>query len=192
MFNPQFELLGAPVPTETALGHLHRGGSEGADAADSTEVGRIVPIYEAIGGISSRVLRRVIYRALEQLDAVPDPLPREIIERYRFPSRREALLHVHFPPPAESLEALNSARTRAHQRLIFEEFFFYQLGLALRRQQNRQEAGIAFRVREDRIREALKRILPFKPTEAQKRVLAEIVTDLEKPSPMNRLLQGDV
>jgi ATP-dependent DNA helicase RecG len=177
MINPQFELLG---------------GSEGADAADSTEVGRIVPIYEAIGNISSRVLRRVIYRALEQLDAMPDPLPREIMERYRFPSRREALTHVHFPPPEESLEALNSASTPAHQRLIFEEFFFYQLGLGLRRQQNRQEAGIAFRVREDRIREALKRILPFKPTEAQKRVLAEVAGDMERPWPMNRLLQGDV
>jgi ATP-dependent DNA helicase RecG len=76
--------------------------------------------------------------------------------------------------------------------LIFEEFFFYQLGVALRRREAQHAPGIAFRVREDRIRAALKSILPFKPTGAQKRVLAEIGADLEKPIPMNRLLQGDV
>ncbi len=174
MINPQFELLGE-------------------EAADSTEVGRIVPIYEAIGNMSSRVLRRVIYAALGELSSdVPDPLPPALLARYEFPSRRDALTYVHFPPPTESAEVLNSFRSPAHQRLIFEEFFFYQLGLALRRQQSRRETGIAIRVREDRIREALKRILPFKPTGAQKRVLAEIGADLERPVPMNRLLQGDV
>ncbi|HEV8076720.1 MAG TPA: ATP-dependent DNA helicase RecG, partial [Candidatus Acidoferrum sp.] len=78
------------------------------------------------------------------------------------------------------------------QRLIFEEFFLYQLSMALGRKEQRKENAIAFRVREDKVREALKRILPFKPTGAQKRVLAEIAADLEKPVPMNRLLQGDV
>ena len=68
-------------------------------AGDSTEVGRIVPIYEAIGGISSRMLRRIIYGVLRDFDGdVPDPLPDEIRERYRFPTRREALLYAHFPP----------------------------------------------------------------------------------------------
>ncbi len=174
MINPQFELLG-----------------EGS--ANSTEVGRIVPIYEAIGSLSSRTLRRVIYAALGTLEGnVPEPLPAGLLARYHFPSRREALSYVHFPPATEPPETLNAFRSPAHQRLIFEEFFFYQLGLALRRQQAEQQAGIALRVREERIREALKRILPFKPTSAQKRVLAEIGADLERPVPMNRLLQGDV
>src|SRR5207249_6598056 len=78
------------------------------------------------------------------------------------------------------------------QRLIFEEFFLYQLSLALDRKATRKENAMAFRVREDAVRKALKRILPFKPTAAQKRVLAEIAADLEKTAPMNRLLQGDV
>lgn len=174
MINPEFELLGA-------------------DEVDSTEVGRIVPIYEAIGGISSRMMRRIIYTALEKLSGdIPDPLPAEVLARYRFPSRREAIRFVHFPPQTEPVEALNSFRSQAHQRLIFEEFFFYQLSVALRRKAAQQQPGIAFRVREPAIREALKRVLPFKPTEAQKRTLGEIATDLERSAPMNRLLQGDV
>jgi ATP-dependent DNA helicase RecG len=177
MVNPQIELIGS---------------ADGAPA-DSTEVGRIVPIYEAIGAISSRMLRRIIYSMLNDFDGnVPDPLPASIRERYKFPTRREALVYAHFPPKDESLELLNSWRSPAQIRLIFEEFFYYQLALALRRQQEHRRTGIAMRVRENKIREALKRILPFKPTAAQKRVLAEIAGDLEQPYPMHRLLEGDV
>ena len=174
--NPQIELIG---------------GDEAP--ADSTEVGRIIPVYEAIGKISSRMLRRILYGVLLSLDPdVPDPIPAEIRERYRFPSRREALLHVHFPPKDENLELLNSFRSPAQIRLIFEEFFYYQLALALRRLREHRRRGIALQVREPKIRDALKRILPFKPTAAQKRVLAEIAADLERPYPMHRLLEGDV
>ncbi len=177
MVNPQIEVLNA--------------GEQGS--ADSTEVGRIVPVYEAIGGISSRMLRRIIYNVLVNFDmGVPDALPLEIRERYRFPSRRDALLYAHFPPKDENLELLNSFRSPPQVRLIFEEFFYYQLALALRRNREHKERGIALRVREDKVREALKRILPFKPTAAQKRVLAEIAADLERPYPMHRLLEGDV
>jgi ATP-dependent DNA helicase RecG len=174
MVNPQMEMLGN-------------------EETDSTEVGRIVPIYEAIGTFGSRAIRRAIYAALQLLDTrVPDILPEELRKRLGFPSRGQAIAHTHFPPPEESVEALNAYRSPAQQRLIFEEFFLYQLSLALERRTSRKENAIAFRLREENIREALKRILPFKPTAAQKRVLAEIAADLEKPSPMNRLLQGDV
>ena len=174
LVNPEYELIGT-------------------GDVDSTEVGRIVPIYEAIGSIGSRTLRRIIYAAqLAVAGALPDPLPAELLARYDFPSRGDALAFVHFPPADVSVEALNEFRSPAHRRLIFEEFFFYQLSVALRRRRERQQPGIAFRVREDRIREALKRVLPFKPTAAQKRALGEIVGDLERPVPMNRLLQGDV
>ena len=178
MVNPQIEILS--------------GSGDGAPA-DSTEVGRIVPVYEAIGAISSRMLRRIIYAVLLNFDGnIPDPLPEEIRARYRFPSRREALLAVHFPEKNEDVERLNTFRSPAHIRLIFEEFFYYQIALALRRSQDHRQRGIAMRVREEKVREALKRILPFKPTAAQKRVLAEIAGDLEKPFPMHRLLEGDV
>jgi ATP-dependent DNA helicase RecG len=174
MINPQMEMLGG-------------------DEADSTEAGRIVPIYEAIGTFGSRAIRKAIYAALQLLDPrMPDALPPELCARLGFPSRHQALVRTHFPPPEESLDALNTYRSPAQQRLIFEEFFLYQLSLALDRRAKRKENAIAFRLREDNIREALKRILPFKPTAAQKRVLGEIAADLEKPAPMNRLLQGDV
>ena len=164
-----------------------------SEEMDSTEVGRIVPIYEAIGTFGSRAIRRAMYAAVQLLDPkMPDMLPQEMRARLGYPSRRDAIIHTHFPPPGESLDALNAFRSPAQRRLIFEEFFLYQLSLALERRATRKENAIAFRVREDTVREALKRILPFKPTAAQKRVLAEIAADLEKPAPMNRLLQGDV
>src|SRR6266576_820681 len=160
---------------------------------DSTEVGRIVPIYEAIGTFGSRQIRRAMYAAAQLIDQrMPDVLPEALRGRLGYPSRGEALIHTHFPEPGESLDALNTFRSPSQQRLIFEEFFLYQLSLALDRKATRKENAIAFRLREDAVREALKRILPFKPTAAQKRVLAEIAADLEKPAPMNRLLQGDV
>jgi len=174
MINPQIEVLSS-------------------EELDSTEVGRIVPIYEAIGTFGSRQIRRAMSAAVRLVDhRMPDVLPEALRARLGYPSRGEALIHTHFPEPGESLDALNTFRSPAQQRLIFEEFFLYQLSLALDRKATRKENAIPFRLREDAVREALKRILPFKPTTAQKRVLAEIAADLEKPFPMNRLLQGDV
>jgi ATP-dependent DNA helicase RecG len=174
MVNPQFEILSG-------------------DEVDSTEMGRIVPIYEAVGTFGTRQIRRAVYATLQNLDhSIPDILPVELRKRLGFPSRRDALIQTHFPAAEESLMLLNQFRSPAQRRLIFEEFFLYQLSLALGRKATRQENAIPFRLREDKIREALKKILPFKPTAAQKRVLAEIASDLERPVPMNRLLQGDV
>ena len=174
MVNPQLEVLSS-------------------EEIDSAEMGRIVPVYEAVRAFGTRQIRRAVYATLQNLEPrIPDPLPVELLARFRYPSRREALIAAHFPPHDESLEELNQFRSPAQQRLIFEEFFLYQLSLGLRRKETRKENAVAFRVREEKVREALKKILPFKPTGAQKRVLAEIAGDLEKPAPMNRLLQGDV
>jgi ATP-dependent DNA helicase RecG len=174
MINPTFEVLSG-------------------EEVDSTEMGRIVPIYEGVGSFGTRQIRRSIFATLQNLEqSIPDILPLELRKRLGFPGRRDALIQTHFPPAEESLEALNQFRSPAQRRLIFEEFFLYQLSLALGRKAAKKESAIPFRVREDNIRAALKKILPFKPTAAQKRVLAEIATDLERPAPMNRLLQGDV
>ncbi len=178
---PQFEMLG---------------GGDGAEekAAASLEVGRIVPIYESAGQgrVTARWFRRVIRTALEDLTPdIAETIPAAVRERLALLSPREALWKVHWPEAGESFEDLQSSRTPAHIRLIFEELFFIELGLEMKRQQLKTETGIAFRL-DDRVRQAIKKILPFHPTAAQKRVLKEIADDMQKPYPMRRLLQGDV
>jgi ATP-dependent DNA helicase RecG len=181
MIQPQFEILGEMESPEDA-------------AFRSLEVGRIVPIYESAAQqkLTSRWFRRVIHGALENLPGdLPDGIPRALRERLGLMPRRQSFERAHWPEPGESFEDLQAVRTPAHRRLIFEELFFLELGLELKRQKLRAIPGIAFPVTE-RVREAIKRILPFHPTEAQKRVLREIAEDMQRPSPMRRLLQGDV
>ncbi|MFY9743858.1 MAG: ATP-dependent DNA helicase RecG [Candidatus Sulfotelmatobacter sp.] len=183
IIQPQFEMLGdAP------------GDAADDKAAASLEVGRIVPIYESAGQgrVTARWFRRVIRRALEDLTSdLAETIPTAVRERLALVSEREALWKVHWPEAGESLADLQSSRTPAHVRLIFEELFFVELGLELRRRQQKAQTGIAFKL-DDRVREAIKKILPFHPTSAQKKVLKEIAEDMQKPHPMRRLLQGDV
>src|ERR1700675_2165784 len=181
IIQPQFEMLGD---------------SGGADdkAAASLEVGRIVPIYESAGQgrVTARWFRRVIRTALDDLTPdLAETIPAAVRERLALVSPREALWKVHWPEPGESFADLQSSRTPAHIRLIFEELFFTELGLEMKRRQQRAQTGIAFRL-DDRVRQAIKKILPFHPTAAQKRVLKEIADDMQQPHPMRRLLQGDV
>jgi ATP-dependent DNA helicase RecG len=174
MVHPEYEIL-----------------SEEDEADAALHVGRVVPIYEAAGKITTRVFRRLIHGVLERLTPPPDALPASIRRRLRLPDLWTALRSLHFPPEQEDLRLLNAFRTPAQIRLIFEEFFWLQYGLAVKRSSARRESGIAFELN-DRVRERIKQMLPFKPTAAQKRVLAEIAADMARPHPMNRLLQGDV
>lgn len=180
---PQYEVLG-------------EANAESAEdkAATSLEVGRVVPIYESAGQgrVTARWFRRVIRRALEDLTPdLAETIPNAVRERLALVSEREALWKVHWPEAGESLADLQSSRTPAHIRLIFEELFFVELGLELKRRQQKAQTGVAFRLNE-KVRDAIKKILPFHPTAAQKRVLKEIAEDMQKPHPMRRLLQGDV
>jgi len=187
IIQPQFEILGDAT---------EEGASDGTEQklASSLEVGRIVPIYESAGQgrLTSRWFRRIIHTALENMTPeLPDPIPAVVRRHIGLISPREALWRVHWPEPGESLQDLQTSRTPAHIRLIFEELFFIELGLELKRRQQKAQTGIAFNL-DDRAREAIKKILPFHPTAAQKRVLKEIASDMEEPFPMRRLLQGDV
>jgi ATP-dependent DNA helicase RecG len=160
--------------------------------ADSLEIGRIVPVYEATGRLTSRWFRRVIHGTLENLqEPIQDAIPSAIRKRLRLIPRRQAFWQVHWPDPDEPFADLERSRTPAHVRLIFEELFFLELGLELKRQHLRAQPGISFKAG-DRAREIIKKVLPFHPTAAQKRVLKEIADDMRRPSPMRRLLQGDV
>jgi ATP-dependent DNA helicase RecG len=155
--------------------------------------GRIVPVYEKLGPLTTRPLRRVLTRLVEQIPAgLEDPLPPELRARLGVVERGEAFRRVHVPGGEDDLAALNRSRGAGHVRLILEELLLFQLGLAQRRRGVRDERkGIAFAVTEA-TREAVKRILPFPLTPAQKRVLREIADDMRSPHPMNRLVQGDV
>jgi ATP-dependent DNA helicase RecG len=158
------------------------------------EVGRITPVYESLGGsrLASRWQRKVIFHLLESVrGSIPECLPRAMLTRLNLPSREVALREAHFPPEGTSMTELQAMRTPAHRRLIFEELFFLELGLEIKRRRMRERAGIAFATT-DKVRQAIREVLPFHPTAAQKRTLAEIVTDMRQPTPMRRLLQGDV
>ena len=173
-FNPEFELL------------------DDSEAAGSVDIGRIVPIYEEVAGITSRQFRRIVSAALADLTKdVDDPLPADIRKAHSFPDVRTALEHIHFPSAEDDLAKLNSRQSAYHRRLIFEEFFLLELIFALRRLHARTLKGVRFETT-DAIRQQVKSILPFHPTAAQKRVLKEIVDDMKAAHPMNRLMQGDV
>ena len=257
MIQPQFEILPGPGDRDDGFAML--------------EVGRIVPVYETLGGttawgakLTSRWLRRVVWGVLEELAAggtaevekrvlrsaqddkqrkkqqqdgdkqeqkqagdkrqqeadkqqqgqaedkrqqgqgaegegeevhgqalEEETLPGAMLERLGLPERIAALRAVHFPEAGTPMVELMGAATAAHRRLIFEEFFYLELGLELKRRRLRERKGTAF-VTNVKVREALKQVLPFKPTSAQKRVLGEIAADMREVRPMRRLLQGDV
>ena len=187
IIQPQFEILGESNEEGSADGPEQK-------LAASLEIGRIVPIYESAGNgrLTSRWFRRIIRTALDNLTPdLPETIPSAVRRRLGLIAPRQALEDVHWPDPGESFSDLQAFRAPAHIRLIFEELFFIELGLELKRREQKAQTGIAFRL-DDRAREAIKKILPFHPTAAQKRVLKEIAADMEKPSPMRRLLQGDV
>src|SRR6266851_5335182 len=198
MIQPQFEILPAHGGPDAEFSML--------------EVGRIVPVYESLGGttawgskLGSKWLRRVIWSLFEELGkeqvgesasqlaggVVEETLPAAMRERLKLPRRLEALRAVHFPEAGTPMTELMSAATPAHRRLIFEELFYLELGLELKRRRMREREGTAF-VTNVKVREAIKQVLPFHPTGAQKRVLGEIANDMRRPQPMRRLLQGDV
>jgi len=174
MLHPEFEILS---------------GDDDGDAA--LHVGRVVPVYEAVSKLTTRLLRTLTHRVIESLGPLDDPLPAHLRASLKLPDRLTAIRDTHFPPPDSDLRLLNAFRTPAQFRLIFEEFFWLECGVALKRSKTRAAKGIAFEI-DERIRERVKRMLPFKPTGAQKRVIAEIAADMRQPHPMNRLLQGDV
>jgi ATP-dependent DNA helicase RecG len=158
---------------------------DGADPDSLLSVNRIVPIYPLTEGIRQKRMRQIIWNAVQYAHLAPEILPRSVRERLGLMPIQQAIAQIHFP---DSEQAIDPAR----QRLVFEEFFLMQLGVGMQRQRTRQERGIAMRIDADRLNEMLHRIVPFELTNAQKRVIREIWSDMAQPHPMNRLLQGDV
>ncbi|MDX1649069.1 MAG: ATP-dependent DNA helicase RecG [Myxococcota bacterium] len=163
---------------------------EEEDAADRAEA--VVPEYTAPEGVPARTFRRLVRVALEQFaDLVPATLPEDLAARRGLPETAEALRRIHAPGPDADLEALRRRDTPAHQRLVLEELYLLETGLALRRAERGAEPGIPVDVTRPALA-ATARALPFRLTGAQRRAWEEIRADLARPHPMARLLQGDV
>ena len=185
--DPEFEIITQGTTSE-APGTRHE-----TPADVQLHTGRIVPVYERTGSVTTNMQRRFVWQALEQLPAGGfDPVPKDILKRERWPERDAALRHAHFPPSDVPIDDLNNFITAAQRRLVFEDFFVFQTGLALRRQENAQVRKLLVSKVDDRIRQRSREVLPFKLTAGQRDALLEIVTDMQKAWPMQRLLQGDV
>ncbi len=158
---------------------------DGADPDSLLSVNRIVPIYPLTEGVRQKRMRQILWNAVQYANLAPEVLPRSVRERVGLPPIQQALQQIHFPDAAEQIEP-------ARRRLVFEEFFLMQLGVGMQRQRNLQERGIAMRIDAERLNSQLRALVPFELTNAQKRVIQEIWSDMALPHPMNRLLQGDV
>ncbi len=176
--NPEYEILG-DEDDEPELAAMH--------------TARRVPIYRKLGDFRTRQLRTIFHHVLNALDpALPESLPSDVLGRNSLLPRGEALRNAHFPAADAPIEDYNQARSAAHRRLIFEELFWLAFALGVKRSQRLAEPkGLQIEIN-DHVRDAVRAILPFHPTNAQKRALKEIVDDMTSDQPMNRLLQGDV
>lgn len=159
-------------------------GGEG-DTIDSLTVGRVVPVYPLSEGVGADLVRKAVVAALPSVVKLRDPLPRELREQYELVDLVVAIAHIHFPPSTEALAI-------ARRRLVFDEFFYLQLGLLRRRRQQQQAQTTVQMAPTGELIDAFYKVLPFELTNAQSRVVQEILTDLQASAPMNRLVQGDV
>lgn len=160
--------------------------------SDPLNFGRILPVYPLTEGLTQKQMRKIWYTLIHNYaTALTDSVPAPIKNRLNLPAVDEAIRRVHWPPESTSMDVLLSGRDPARNALVFDEFFFLELGLALRRSGSRLEQGIAFAF-EHKYTIPLNKMLPFALTAAQKRVLGEIKQDMMAPHPMHRLLQGDV
>ncbi|MHC5722878.1 MAG: ATP-dependent DNA helicase RecG [Nostoc sp.] len=166
--NPELEVLANP-----------------GDSIESLNIGRVVPIYGLTEGVVANTVRQAVIAALPAAAQMKDPLPSGLRQKYGLMELKDAIANIHFPSDSDILKV-------ARRRLVFDEFFYLQLGLLQRQQQARAIQTSAILVPRGQLVEKFHEILPFQLTGAQQRVLNDILNDLQKPVPMNRLVQGDV
>ncbi|MDY6899237.1 MAG: ATP-dependent DNA helicase RecG, partial [Cyanobacteriota bacterium] len=166
--NPELEVLANPE-----------------DEIESLTVGRVVPVYPLTEGIVASTVRQAVISALPATALLKEPLPKGLRKKYELMELKDAINNIHFPPDSDSLRA-------ARRRLVFDEFFYLQLGLLQRQQKAREAQTSAILAPQGELLEQFHEILPFKLTGAQERVIKDILNDLQKPAAMNRLVQGDV
>jgi len=198
------ELIHAEVEVVPAPGAAGQGEAEGDSTAGLPGIaarygsarrgdfGRIVPIYSAPEGMNPRTLRRLIGQSVDAYaDLSAGHLPEELVHDRNLPSVPVSLRALHRPDAEIDIEQYEAFASPAHERLVLEELYLLELGLAMRRTQGASRPGVAIDASRPESRTAAK-ALPFRLTDAQRRVIGEILGDLARPHPMNRLVQGDV
>ncbi|MBI2237886.1 MAG: DEAD/DEAH box helicase, partial [Actinobacteria bacterium] len=156
-----------------------------AEGMETVHTGRITPVHPATEGITTRTIRELVFRALEGLPAIPDPLPEDVVDAESLLSYDWAARKIHFPESQEEL-------AKAQERLKFDELFTLELGVAFRKRRvEAAEVGIAHTA-DGPLVDRLFQTLPFEPTHAQRRAVADVGLAMGRPRPMNLLLQGDV
>jgi ATP-dependent DNA helicase RecG len=166
--NPEIEVLEGPGAT-----------------IESIKIGRILSVYPLTEGVTADMVRHAVLAALPAIAQIEEPLPGMLRAEYGLIGLQEAIAHIHFPPDHEAL-------AHARRRLVFDEFFYLQLGFLQRRAQQKQTEKSAILVPTGQLSDRFQTLLPFELTNAQKRVINEILEDLHSETPMNRLVQGDV
>jgi ATP-dependent DNA helicase RecG len=190
----ELELLGAVKQTDqnNQLDDDWEGNGDPKLAA--IHAGRIVPVYRKLGEFNSKRLREIIHAVLVNISdkAITETLPPDLCQRQRLVGRAKALREIHFLPENVTPDEYNHARSPAHQRLIFEDFFWVSFGMLLKRGKRiREVKGAQIRISLE-LKKTISSVMPFKLTKAQRHVVAEIFNDMQSSAPMNRLLQGDV
>lgn len=193
----------APGKSFYAIGEVSRFGrdlemihpeliEEGDEEKLATEIGYIVPVYSSIEGVSEKYFRKIMKSAVEEYgDYLDNYIPMEILKKRKLLPLSSAIKNLHFPKVSEDINLLKREESIYHKSLAFDEFFFLELALGLRKGKIRKETGISFNVESKLVSDFIKK-LPFELTSAQKRVIEEIKRDMASAYPMNRLLQGDV
>jgi ATP-dependent DNA helicase RecG len=194
----ELEILPSPeqqtLTTEEEIGPEQSEENVSDPALALIHVGRRVPVYRKLGPFNSKRVREIVHAVLATInpETIEETLPEDLLKRHHLIRRTQALHEIHFPPPDAAMEDYELARSAAHARLIFEDFFWVTFALGLKRGHRATELkGAPLRI--DRaLYNKIATVLPFKLTDAQRRVTKEIFNDLKSTAPMNRLLQGDV
>ncbi len=166
--NPEIEVLASP-----------------GDSIESLTIGRVVPVYALTEGVVANMVRDAVVAVMPATAQLKDPLPNGLRDKYRLMELKDAINNIHFPLDSDSLKD-------ARRRLVFDEFYYLQLGLLQRQHQAKQIQTSAILAPKGQLIDEFYKILPFQLTGAQQRVLNDILSDLQKSAPMNRLVQGDV
>ncbi len=156
------------------------------------DIGKIRSIYTVPAGVTVTAYRKFLKEALDKgLKYVSETLPEYILDKYNYPDIKDAVKTLHYPETKENVESIINRKHPAYVRFIYEELFYLQLVMQLKRKTYTKGLGIKFNIDKEYLEE-INQIMPFKLTKGQKKVLLDIFNDMVKNKQMNRLIQGDV